>query len=170
VLGARAVSAVIDTGSGDVALGPQAQSRDIDTGSGSVTMENGARVIGGIDTGSGNVRAVGSDVSADIDTGSGNILLENSRVGGRAVTRSGRVELSGNTRINGSLEVRSNECGGWFSIGCDKNPRTTVVIGAGVEIRGPIIIRDNVILYVHSTARIGSVLGGSAIRFNAERP
>ena len=63
-----------------------------------------------------------------------------------------------------------NQCGGWFSMGCDKYPRTTVVIGAGVTVAGPVMIRENVTLYVHQSAKTGPVSGGAAIRFNAERP
>jgi hypothetical protein len=33
-----------------------------------------------------------------------------------------------------------------------------------------VIVRENVTLYIHSTAKTGPVQGGQALRFDAQRP
>jgi DUF4097 and DUF4098 domain-containing protein YvlB len=165
-IGDSAVCRDIDTGSGSVTVGRAATTGGIDTGSGSVTVNPGARVLGAIDTGSGSVRATGATLQRGIDTGSGNITLSATVVSGDIYTTNGDVQLSVGTRVNGNLTVREKSCGGWFSFGCESRP-TKVVIESGVSI-GNITLRENVVLYVHPSARIGRVIGGERKTYQAE--
>jgi hypothetical protein len=57
---------------------------------------------------------------------------------------------------------------GWWSWGGEKLP--TVVVGPEAEVRGPMVFRREVRLYVHASARIGEVRGATVRRFEGEQP
>jgi hypothetical protein len=45
-----------------------------------------------------------------------------------------------------------------------RNPR--IVLGPNAVVEGPLVFKREVNLYVHKTARIGQVTGGTAVRYD----
>jgi len=70
----------------------------------------------------------------------------------------GRVELSGTTVLAGDLTVRK-PTGMGIGWGSNSNKKPVIVIGAGVEVRGRIVLEREVDLQIDPAARVGQIIG-----------
>lgn len=172
-IGAGARAGDVETVNGTISLGDQATVGDVETVNGSVRggadvqiagdleavngslrFGPGLRLAGEASTVNGSIEASQCEIGKDVETVNGSLRFEACQLRGDLELVNGRVELSGNTVLAGDLTVRKPKGTGW---GQQKNP--VVIIGAGVEVRGRIVLEREVDLRIDPAARVGQVIG-----------
>ena len=79
----------------------------------------------------------------------------------------GDVTVGVDSHVSGGIHYEKPQKQ-WVSFGQPKIPR--VIIGPGARVDGPLNFERTVELYVHGTARIGTVTGATPIRFDTPTP
>lgn len=146
-VGVHDVSAV----NGEIRFGRKAGiAGSVETVNGGIFIDRDSRIAGDVGTVNGSIGLVGTRVAGDIETVHGNITVgaDSHVVGGI------RIE-----KPKGSLD--------WL-LGNKKTPR--IVIGPNAVVEGPLVFERKVKLYVHASARIGSVSGARATRYTGSTP
>jgi DUF4097 and DUF4098 domain-containing protein YvlB len=163
-IGSGAVVETAHTVNGSITLDARASAHELKTVNGSIELADGARVQGSLRSVNGRLRlAQGADVSGDLENVNGRIQVTGAHVGGSIDTVTGGIELAG-ARIDGGIHVQKDE--GRHS---DSTP-PRVVVGAGSMVAGTLNFERPVKLYVSEQARIGPVVGATAIRFSGDTP
>lgn len=177
----------LDTVNGGIALARGASAGDVETVNGGitaadeVTADEVSTVNGGIRFGrdgriSGNLETVnggifvdrGSRVGGDVSTVNGAIGLVGTTVEGRIETVNGDVTVGADSRVARGIRIEKPKGNFGLSFGKHKIPR--VVIGPNAVVDGPLVFEREVKLYVHASARIGSVSGATAVRYDGASP
>jgi DUF4097 and DUF4098 domain-containing protein YvlB len=169
-LGRDAAAQSIETVNGAIRAGDGLTvAEDIETVNGSIELGTGAVVGGSLGTVNGSIRASQGEVREDVETVNGKLLMSAMRIGGDVELVNGRVELMDASFVAGDVRVReAKRSGGWWG---SKPKPPVVIIGAGSEVRGRILIENpDTRLYIHETARVAAVEGATAQRFQAEAP
>lgn len=170
--GARAGD--VETVNGSIDLADQASVADVETVNGSVRGGAGVRIEGDLEavngslrfgpglrlagdatTVNGSVEASQCEVGRDVETVNGTLRFDSCQLRGAMELVNGRVELSGTTVLAGDLTVRKPSMG-W---GNSNNKKPVIVIGAGVEVRGRIVLEREVDLQIDPAARVGQIIG-----------
>lgn len=151
--GANARVGALETVSGDVQLGPQSTLTSAKTVSGEILLERGGRA------------------QKNLSTVSGSIGLIAANVGGDVVTYTGDVTIGMGSHVHGRLHVRKpqNEGIGINVIRISRNVVPRIVIGPNAVVDGPLVFEHPVKLYVHSSARTGTITGATPERFDTPR-
>lgn len=149
--GKLAILGSIETVNGSIALGETVTIEgDASTVNGGFDIERGSRIGGTLETVNGEIEMVGTEIDGRIETVNGDIT-----VGADSVVR-------------GGILVEKPQ-GGWlWSNSKQKVPR--IVIGPNAVVEGTLDFEREVELYVHTSAKIGSVRGATAKNFSGERP
>ena len=144
---------------------------DVDATAGSLeTVNGGIRIEGrnrvaSIETVNGSIFAGrGSDVSHGVETVNGAIGLVDTDVGGNVNTVNGDVTVGVDSHVRGGITVEKPRGGGMGIAFKPRIPR--IVIGPGAAVDGPLVFKREVKLYVHNTARIGTVTGATPVAFD----
>lgn len=166
----------LDTVNGSISVGANASAENVETVNGSVSLADGARMKA-VSTVNGSIRAGRNvQVAGTAETVNGSVKFDDaSRIGGDVSTVNGRitlhaVDVSGRlTTVNGDMIVGARSVvrggiliekpsGSWnWGFGKPKIPR--VVIGPRAEVLGPIEFEREAELFVHVSAKIGTVSG-----------
>lgn len=175
----------LSTVNGSITVEDGAVAETVDTVNGSVRLRDRASV-GSAETVNGSV-ALGTDVTVDEDlsTVNGSITVERGgRIGGKVETVNGRIEIEA-TQIGGGIETVNGDItvgadsvvrggiliekpkGSWFG-GKSRPPR--VVIGPNAVVEGMLDFRREVELFVHQTAKVGTIKGATAQTFSGRTP
>lgn len=117
----------------------------IETVNGGIFIDHGSRIDGGVETVNGSVGLVGTEVAQDVETVNGNITIG---IG---------------SHVKGALKVKKPS----FSLSLTPPRKPRIVIGPHAVVDGPLVFEREVALYVHGTARIGTVSGASVQRFDS---
>jgi DUF4097 and DUF4098 domain-containing protein YvlB len=177
----------LDTVNGSIRIGANASTGDASTVNGSIHLDDGART-GALETVNGSIRAGsglvvdgsvetvngsifvgrGGRVSRDVSTVNGAIGLVGTGVDGRIETVTGDVTVGADSRVKGGVRVEKPTGNFNFRLGKQKIPR--IVIGPNAVVEGPMVFEREVKLYVHASARIGSVTGATAQRYDGANP
>ncbi|MDQ3039883.1 MAG: hypothetical protein M3Q51_04700 [Pseudomonadota bacterium] len=159
-----------NTVNGSIRADSDIQSRSLGTVNGSIHMGERARIDGSIETVNGGIFIDrGSKVSRGIETVNGAIGMVNTDLGDGIETVNGDITVGVGSRVKGGIHVEKPSKG-WsgFRKGSQKIPR--IVIGPNSVVEGPLVFERDVKLYVHSSARIGSLRGATAVRFDGAAP
>ncbi len=152
------------TVNGTVSLGEGAEAGDLNTVNGDLELGRDARVKGSIRLVNGSVRlSNGSAVTGDVGTVNGKIELIASEVGGDLSNVNGGMEIVQGSLVHGNILIRDAS-----GDPMGKPPR--VIIGRDSEIRGKLEFKRPVELFVHESARIGPVVGATAVSFAGDEP
>lgn len=175
-VGAGARVGDVETVNGSIELGDQAAVADVETVNGSVRGGAGIRIDGDLEavngslrfgpglrlageatTVNGSIEASQCEVDRDVETVNGTLRFDSCQLRGAMELVNGRVELSGNTVLAGDLTVRKpTGMGiGWGN----SNKKPVIVIGAGVEVRGRIVLEREAELLIDPAARVGQIVG-----------
>jgi hypothetical protein len=148
----------LDSINGSITLAERVQVGGVATVNGSVAVGTGARIAGSLGAVNGSVRgAGGAIVDGDVRTVNGSIELRGVTVRGQVGNHAGDVRLLDGTLVEGDLELAEPDHG---------NKRSdAVVIGVGVQVRGALRASRPVRLFVHPSARLGSIEGATAVAF-----
>jgi predicted acyltransferase (DUF342 family) len=142
----------LDTVNGAIKFGKKAKvSGSVESDNGGLFFDRGSVVRDGLTNVNGGIGVVGTEVGGDIETVMGDITVgADSHVKGRI-----HVEKPTNHGFNWSMRHRDP-------------PR--IVIGPNAVVDGPLVFDRDVVLYVHSSARIGQVTGATAQRYSTATP
>ena len=152
------------TVNGKVSLGEGAEAGDLNTVNGDLELGRDARVKGNIRLVNGAVRlSNGSAVTGNVGTVNGKIELVASEVGGNLSNVNGGMEITDGSLVHGGILVRDAS-----GDPMGKPPR--VIIGRDSEVRGQLEFQRTVELFVHTSARIGPVVGATAVSFTGDEP
>ena len=154
----RAIAEDVGTVNGGISLDDDAQVESAQTVNGGITAGERVRVAREVETVNGGVRfGFNSKVGGDISTVNGGITVKQTEVGGQLETVSGDITVGAKSVVRGGIVV---ERPSGISFGRQRVPR--IVIGPGAVVQGTLRFDRQVELFVHPTARIGSVAGAKA--------
>lgn len=167
---ARGASAEdVETVNGGISAGDDVSTRDVSTVNGGIRFGRQARIDGDLETVNGGIFTDrGSQVRGDISTVNGAIGVVGSQVDGRIETVTGDVTVGADSRVKGGILVEKPNGNFGFHLGKKKIPR--IVIGPNAVVEGAMVFEREVKLYVHASARIGSVRGATAQRYDGATP
>ena len=159
-----------ETVNGSIRAEDDIQASSMSTVNGSIHVGKRAQVDGNIETVNGGIFVDrGSKVSRGIETVNGAIGLVETDLGGDIETVNGDITVGVGSHVKGGIKVeKPNNNWMGFRIGKQKIPR--IVIGPNSVVEGPLDFEREVKLYVHSSARIGSLRGATAVRFDGATP
>lgn len=148
----NAVLGMVETVNGSIDLGAGVTiERDVSTVNGAIEIESGSRVFGKLETVNGAV---------DLDA---------TEIDGRIETVNGDITVGQGSVVRGGILVEKPK-GNWLwgNNGTQKLPR--IVIGPNATVEGTLEFEREVELYVHSSAKIGTVRGATAKSFSGATP
>jgi len=144
---------------------------------GSAEAVNGAIKIGqrvtigkGVETVNGGIH-VGflSRIGGDLETVNGTIMVQQSEVAGRIHTVQGDITVGAKSHVRNGIWVEKNNHGtGWNFRPTARIPR--IVIGPNAVVDGELRFEREVELFVHPTAKIGTVTGATAKAYTDTLP
>lgn len=152
------------TVNGTVRLGDRTQAGDLRTVNGDLRVGRDSQIDGHIQLVNGSVKlAPGSSVSGDVGTVNGLIEMRTARVDGDVVNTNGGMLITEGSEVAGDLVIKES--------GDDRHsepPR--IVVGPDSRIRGKLVFKRPVELFVHDSAEIGPVSGATVNRFSGSEP
>ncbi len=160
----------IETVNGRVTIGGRnASVNDVETVNGRITAVNGGQIHGSAEAVNGRISLTNVTVGRSVKTSNGDIQLFESSVGQNVETRNGDIRLENSVIENDLIIQRRRIAGIWGLFDWDWN-RQEVVIGPGSEIRGTLLARDEITLYVHESASVNNIVGATPQSYNRMRP
>ena len=151
-IGDNAVIGAVETVNGHIDLGATVTvERDVSTVNGGIGIERGSRIFGKLET-----------VNGEVD-------MEGTEVDGRIETVNGDITVGADSIVRGGILVEKPQ-GNWFWGGNGKQKVPRIVIGPNAVVQGTLDFEREVELYVHSTAKIGTVRGATAKSFSGATP
>jgi DUF4097 and DUF4098 domain-containing protein YvlB len=147
----QAVIGSVETVNGGVDIGTTVViERDVETVNGSIDIERGSRIDG------------------KVETVNGRIELEASEIGNGIATVNGDITVGADSIVRGGILIEKPQ-GGWFNWGGNSRvPR--VVIGPNATVEGTLEFEREVELFVHDSAKIGTVRGATVQKFSGATP
>lgn len=140
--------------------------KDATTVNGGIHFGNKATINGDITTVNGDIYVPdGGTVKGDITTVNGGIGLVRSQVGKDVTTVNGDVTIGIGSHVAGKLWVKKSK-GGWNGLPLQISRIPTIIIGPDAVVQGGLVFEHQVKLYVHTSARTGSIQGATAIAFS----
>ncbi len=165
-VGDNAAVAAAQTVNGSISVGSHTAADSLTTVNGSISLEDGARVSHTIRSVNGSLTLhSGADVGGSLINVNGTINLNAAHVGGGITTANGDITVEGASHIDGGILVQKPPSG-WFEF--SHEPR--IVIGPGSVVGGDLRFDRKVELYVSDKAKIGRVIGATALRYPGEGP
>jgi predicted acyltransferase (DUF342 family) len=163
--GAHAAGAT--TVNGSIHLGANTTIDALDTVNGGIHVGAGTKIAKTIEAVNGSISlATGADVGGKVSNVNGAIALDAAHVGGGIETTSGDIDVGANSRLDGGILV--NQDNSWFHFGVSRDPR--VVIGPHAVVKGDLVFKRTVQLYVSDSATVGKIDGAKAIPFTGDKP
>lgn len=165
--GSRSTGA--DTVNGSIRAGDGIESGGLSTVNGSIRVGTQAKVDGNVGTVNGSIFIDrGGIVDGNIETVNGAIGLVATTVEGNVETVAGDVTIGIGSRVTGHIKV-IKPTANWLpiSVGNKRPPR--IVIGPDAVVEGDLVFEREVVLYVHETARTGTVTGATPIPYDTPR-
>jgi DUF4097 and DUF4098 domain-containing protein YvlB len=157
-----------ETVNGGIDLDADASADSLEAVNGGISLGERVRVADGVESVNGGIRlATGAKVGGDVENVNGAITLMAAEVGGDITTTHGDITLAKGSVVQGGILVEAARSS-WWSDGNDRKPR--IVIGAGCSVRGTLVFEREVELFVHPTAKVGTVTGATAQPFTDTLP
>lgn len=166
-IAANARTGDAETVNGGIDVGDGAQVGDLETVNGGIHAGRNLRVDGNVSTVNGGIFIDrGSVVSGGIETVNGAIGLVGTQVGRGLETVSGDITVGVDSRVRGGIHVEKP--GRSWGLMRQRDPR--IVIGPNAQVDGALVFERPVVLYVHESAKIGSVTGATPRRYSGATP
>jgi hypothetical protein len=154
-----------ETVNGGIKVADNAHSGGLTTVNGSIHLGTHVQVDGGIETVNGEIFVGGGHVAKDATTVNGGIGLVATELGGGLHTVNGDITVGVGSHVMGGIKVEKPGAN-WLPISFGKRTPPRIVIGPNAVVEGPMVFEREVKLYVHTSARIGSVTGATIVKFN----
>lgn len=151
------------TVNGGISVGEKAVTGKLETVNGGIKLEREVTVNGGIETVNGSIFVDrGGKLKDGVETVNGAIGLVGTHLGGGISTVNGDITVGIDSVVKGGIKVEKNNS--WLQVKPKRDPR--IVIGPNAVVEGTLVFERAVKLYVHKTARIGTVTGATAQSFD----
>lgn len=173
----------LDTVNGSIRVADGVETGDIETVNGSIKIGDAARtgsistVNGGVRLGGevmarGNVETVNGSIFSDhrsqiegsVETVNGGIGLVETRLAGDIRTVNGDVTVGVGSVVSGGIQIKKPS----FSLSLTPSRKPRVIIGPNAVVQGALQFEREVVLYVHRSAKIGSVVGAVPVAFDTD--
>lgn len=166
-VGENAVVGEVETVNGGVKLGRGTHAASVETVNGGVMLHEDTTVSGDVEAVNGGIYlSRNAEVVGDLGNVNGEIELHAARVGGEIETTSGDILVLEGSRIARGIHVEEPK--GVFHGTQNRDPR--VVIGAGAVVEGELVFDRKVELHVHASAKVGTIRGATAQRYDGADP
>ena len=143
---------------------------NVNTVNGGITALSGGEINGSAGSVNGRVNFSNVSVGIDVTTTNGSIDLTDVTIGENIETTNGNISLE-NSVVERDLIVRerrwNNGLFGLFGL-FDRDPK--VIISPDSHVRGSLIAREKIRLYVHETASVDNIIGANPISYSGQRP
>ena len=165
--GARAGK--VETVNGGIEAADDVGARSVSTVNGAIRFGKQARIDGDVETVNGGIFIDrGGNVRDDVSTVNGAIGLVDTDLGGGIETVNGDITVGVGSHVKGGIHVEKPSGNMGMQWGKQRIPR--IVIGPGAVVDEALVFERDVVLYVHDTARIGSVRGATPKSYNTATP
>ena len=155
-----AVAGKVETVNGGITLDDDAQVASVETVNGGIGAGDRVKVAHGAETVNGGVHfGFNSSIGADVVTVNGGIKVRQTVIGGSVRTVGGDITIGAKSVVHGGIVVEKQH-GMSLHWGKQRTPR--IIIGPDAVVEGSLVFEREVELYVHTTAKIGSVTGATA--------
>lgn len=157
-----------ETVNGGIKVAENVQCGGLTTVNGGIHVDAHAQVGGGIETVNGGIFVDrGGHVAKDITTVNGAIGLVDTDLDGGIDTVNGDVTVGVGSHVKGGIKVEKPGTS-WIPVHIGRNTPPRIIIGPNAVVDGPLVFLREVKLYVHASARIGTVSGATPIPYSGE--
>ncbi len=187
VIGAGMNANDVSTVNGRVTVENGATARSVHTVNGRVVLGGSETVVGSVDTVNGRIIATqGGEIGGTASTVNGRIELANVSVGRNVETNNGSINLfdvtvgenvesnRGDVRLENSIVERDliihHRNYGLLGLFNWRINHPEIIIGPGSQIKGSLIAREEIHLYVHETASVNNIIGADPVVYRGSRP
>jgi len=164
--GSRAGDA--ETVNGSIRIADNVQVSGVETVNGSIRAGRQLRATGNIETVNGSVFVDRGGTLRGVSTVNGSIGLVDSDLSGGIETVNGDITVGAGSHVRGGIKVEK-PTSNWMPVTMGKRLPPRIIVGPGAVVEGPLVFEREVKLYVHDSARIGSVTGATAVRYSGTR-
>jgi len=155
----------IETVNGGIKVGDGARTGSISTVNGGVRLAGGVIARGNVETVNGSIFADRrSQIEGSVETVNGGIGLVETRLAGDIETVNGDVTVGVGSVVNGGIHIKKPS----FSISLTPNRKPRVIIGPNAVVNGALQFEREVVLYVHRSAKTGTVTGATPVAFDTD--
>ena len=159
----------VETVNGGIEAADDVGARSVSTVNGAIRFGKQARIDGDVETVNGGIFIDrGGNVRSDVSTVNGAIGLVDTDLGGGIETVNGDITVGVGSHVKGGIHVEKPSGNMGMQWGKQRIPR--IVIGPNAVVDGALVFERDVVLYVHDTARIGSVRGATPKSYNTATP
>ena len=152
-----------ETVNGGIEVAANARTGGLSTVNGNISVGQKVVVSGGIETVNGSVFVDrGSQVSEGIETVNGSIGLVGASLGKGIETVNGDITVGVDSHVVGGIEVKKPN----FNLSLKPSRKPRIIIGPNAVVDGALDFEREVTLYVHRSAKIGTVSGATAQVFD----
>jgi hypothetical protein len=167
---ARAHAGSLSTVNGGIEVDDGAVVKDATTVNGGIHVGQHVQVDGDLTTVNGGIEvAFLSSVGGDVSTVNGGITVRQSDVAGRVHLVNGDITIGAKSHVHGGILVEKNQGIQW-SWGNRKPKVPRIIIGPDAIVDGELRFERDVELYVHTSAKIGKVIGARPIAYTDTIP
>ena len=157
------------TVNGAITAGDNVEAEDLGTVNGSIRVGTHAKLSGGVETVNGGIFVDrGGNIGKNIETVNGAIGIVATQVVGRIATVNGDITVGIDSHVAGGIKV-TKPTSNWMPIKFNNSRKPRIVIGPNAVVDGALVSEREVVLYVHTSARIGKVTGATAVAFDTPR-
>lgn len=159
-----------ETVNGGIDIDDEARVGSAEAVNGGISVGQKVTIRDGVETVNGGIR-IGflSQVGDDVETVNGTITVQQTDVGGRIHTVQGDITVGAKSHVHKGIWVEKNSHGtGWSLRANPRIPR--IVIGPNAIVDGELRFDREVELFVHPTAKIGTVTGATAKSYTDTLP
>jgi DUF4097 and DUF4098 domain-containing protein YvlB len=157
-LRAGSVADDVETVNGGISIEDDVQVHSLETVNGGIHADQRVKVAGDAQTVNGGLSFdFNSRVGGDVATVNGGIKIKQTEVIGEVRTVNGDITIGAKSLVHQGIKVEKPHGISW---GKQRTPR--IVIGPNAVVQGTLTFERQVELFVHTTAKIGTVTGATA--------
>jgi len=150
------------TVNGGISVADKAVTGDLETVNGSIKLGRDVTVDGSIELVNGSIFVDrGGKVRKGIENVNGSIGIVGTEVGGSIETVNGDVTVGVDSHVRGGIKIDEIKPSNWNR----REPR--VIIGPNAVVDGPLVFKRSVKLYVHSSAKVGTITGATPVAYSS---
>ena len=158
----------VDTVNGSITLDDKVQVESLETVNGRIAAGQNCQIGKDASTVNGGIRiGFHSRVGGEVSTVNGNITVQQTEVGGKVTTVGGDITIGAQSVVHGGILIEKSH---GFSMGWGKVSNPRIVIGPNAVVEGELHFEREVELYVHETAKIGTVTGATVHKYTETLP
>lgn len=165
----NATTGTLETVNGSIRVSEGSRIGSAETVNGSIRLARGVASAGDLETVNGSIFSDSGSSAEDVTTVNGSIGLVRTRISGDVETVGGDVTVGIGSHVGGGLKVHKPS-GNWMPLRLGSQRPQRIVIGPDAVVTGALVFEREVKLYVHRSARIGSVSGATPILFDTPVP